>query len=413
VTTSAPIVLLFANPEGDEARAYGEAARRVGVGLRVVPEPSGAALDPAGADAVLRDLDGVAVAGVLVAGPRAAWIAATVARACGVAWHAPEAVAVATDRLLTRGRWLATGLPTPWFVGLATRGDDDLDRLGRIRLPFVVAASDTTAATGVVRAASWEDLMAARSAIGAGLDARGDTADEGADARLLVEGLVPGVGFVLDGVLEQGALRVFALFEEVDADRATPPARLYVSPARMAPARQQVVAGHVARAALALGLHQGPIHATCRVDGDVVIVLAVAPCPPAWHLARALPVVAPDRTRCAYEDVLLAHALGRPLDHYGHQAIASGVLVVDAVAAGGLTSLDGQEAVSRLPWVTGVEVAARRGDPQGPGPGGRSPAATVYAQGAQPDDVIATLEDAARRLQVGVQPPTRTATSTS
>ena len=80
---------------------------------------------------VLAALEGTPVDGVLAVGDRPAWLAAHIAQAHGLPWHAPEAVAVATHKLLARGRMLAAGLPVPWFVSLPAHGDDDLDRLTR------------------------------------------------------------------------------------------------------------------------------------------------------------------------------------------------------------------------------------------------------------------------------------------
>ncbi|WP_239492862.1 ATP-grasp domain-containing protein [Luteitalea sp. TBR-22] len=409
-------VLLFTAGTGAEVQAFAEAASRAGADVRIVSDRVDAlpaalgdgaiaasfARDPAQVDRVRRALDGATIDGVLVIGPGPAWLAAHVARDRNLPFHAPEAVALCADRLRMRGRFLAAGLPTPWFVGVPAGGDDDLGLLARVRFPCLVSASDTAAPGGALRCDSWDAFLDARRSWAAVLDGEGADAGSSATRDLIVEGIVPGRGVVVDGVLEAGALRVFALFEEltVTGPSATT-GRLLVSPARMPPEEQHVVAGHVARAALALGLHHGPVHATCRVDGQDIVVLSVAPRPPSARLARALPVVAPDRTRCTFEDALLAHALGRPLDRYGHQAIASGMLALHAAEPGRLVAIEGVDQVGAMSWVTGLEVLAQRGEQLRPG-GGRTSVAVVYAQGAQPDDVIATLEAAARRLRVVV-----------
>ena len=299
---------------------------------------------------------------------------------------------------------LAAGLPVPWFVSLPARGDEDLERLMRVRFPCVIKPVGLSASRGVMRADSLTDLLAARDRIAALLERPDVRAASTADAdTLIVEGFVPGQEFALDGVLEHGALRVFALFEKPDPlDGPVFEETIYVTPARLAPERQHVIAGHIARAALALGLHHGPIHAECRVDGDDIVVLEVAPRPIGGLCARAIPVVAPDGTRCALEDALLAHALGQSLDRYGHQALASGVLMVPVPVAGRLREVQGVEAVRAMPWVTGVEVTARPGQMLEPLPEGGTYPGFVFAQGAQPDDVVAALREAAGRLRLVV-----------
>ena len=173
-----------------------------------------------------------------------------------------------------------------------------------------------------------------------------------------------------------------------------------MTPARLAPARQHLIAGHIARAALALGLHHGPIHAECRVDGDDIVVLEVAPRPIGGLCARSIPVVAPDGTRCGLEDALLAHALGQSLDRYGHQALASGVLMVPVPETGRLRSVEGVDAVRAMPSVTGVEITAKPGSMLETLPEGGTYPGFVFAEAAQPGDVIDALREAARRLRL-------------
>jgi len=413
-----PNVLLCTTSVGYQVRAFDQAARRAGVTLRIVSDRCDHLDDPWGDDAVparfdrdprhvapvLASLEGVPVDGVIAVGDRPAWLAAHIAQARRLPWHDPAAVAVATHKLLTRGRLLAAGLPVPWFVSIPSRGDDDLDRLTRVRFPCVIKPVGLSASRGVIRADSLAELLAARERVAAMLgraDVRATASTD--DDTLIIEAFVPGQEFALEGVLEQGALRVFALFEKPDPlDGPYFEETIYVTPARVAPSRQQVIAGHIARAALALGLHHGPIHAECRVDGDDVVVLEVAPRPIGGLCARAVPVIGPDGTRCGLEDALLAHALGQPLDGFGHQAIASGVLMVPVPETGRFRAVEGLDQVRALPAVTGVEVTARPGTllerlPEG----GRYPG-FVFAEADHPDHVIDTLRQASQRLRLVV-----------
>ena len=404
-----PTVLLCTSTSDDTTRAFTEAAQRTGVALRVVA-------DAVDADAVVESLAGAPIDGVLATGERPAVIAAQVAQRLGLTWHAPDAVIVASHGLLARGRLLAAGLPVPWFVSVPARGDEDLDRLARVRFPCVIGTVGPVApaaARATVRVHSLEQLLAARDRLAAWLARRASSGTPPGDAdTLLVEAVVPGQPFAVDGVLEHGALRVFALFEVVDSlGDVAAGGTMHVTPARVAPARQAVIAGHVARAALALGLHHGPVHATCRADGDDVVGLDVAPYT-AHPRTRAIPVIAPDRSRCAIEDVLLAHAGGRPIERYGHEAIASGVLALTAPHAGRLREVEGLDAARGVEWVTRVETTIEVGAlVGGPSSDGGYPVVCVFAQGVQPGDVIATLQDASARLRIVVdrEVPTTTA----
>lgn len=413
-----PTVLLFTQTMDDQTRAFDEAARRAGVTLRLVSDRSEHLGEPWADTAiaarfdrdaslvppVLAALDGASVDGVLAVGDRPAWLAAHVAQVRGIPWHRPDAVAAATHALLARGRLLAADLPVPWFISVSASGDDGLERLARVRFPCVMKPVGATPRRGVIRVESAAELLAARARL-ADLVARADAlpSSTGDDDTLIVEAFVPGERFALDGVLEHGALRVFALFETLaPLDAPSAGRTIHVTPARLPPSRQRIIAGHIARAALALGLHHGPIHAECRVDGEAIVVLAVAPCPVGGLCARAIPVVAPDGRRCRLEDALLAHALGQPLDGFGHLAMASGVLTVPMPATGRLRNVEGADEVGAQPGVTQVVITAQGGALHEAWPDGRQYSGFVFAEGAQPDDVIGTLHDASRRLRLVV-----------
>lgn len=413
-----PTVLLCTTTADDQVRVFGDAASRAGVTLRLVsdrcghleaPWSDGAIAtrfdrNPALVPSVLASLADSPVDGVLALGDRPAWLAAHIAAGRGLAWHRPDAVATATDQLLARGRLLAAELPVPWFVSVPASGDDGLDRLTRVRFPCVIKPAGLSGGRGAIRVDSATQLLAARAHL-ASMLARPDVraASTRDDDTLIVEAFVPGFEFALDGVLEQGALRVFALFEKPELEGAAADEAIYVTPARLAPARQRVIAGHIARVALALGLHHGPIHAECRVNDDEIAVLDVVPRPIAGLCARAIPVVAPDGNRCGLEDVLLAHALGQPLDGFGHLAIASGVLCVAVPAAERQQTVEGLDAVRALPGVTRVEFTTQPGLPLEAAPDGDRCPGFVFAEGAQPDDVIGTLRAASSRLRLAVE----------
>lgn len=411
-----PAVLLCTTTVGYQARAFDDAARRAGVDLRLVSDRCDHLDDPWGDSAiparfdqdptqVVRVLEHLAdhpVDGVLAVGDRPTWTAASIARARGLPWHAPDAVRAATDKLQTRGRLLAAGLPVPWFFSLPARGDDGLDRLTRARFPCVIKPVSLSASRGVIRCDTVDALLAARDRIAALLN-RPDvrTGPSTGDDTLIVEGFVPGREYALDGVLEHGALRVFALFEKPEPlDGPFFEETIYVTPARDGPEQQRRIAGVVAQAALALGLHHGPIHAECRVHEDDVFVLEVAPRPIGGLCARAIPVIDPDGARATLEDVLLAHALGRRLDGYGHEAIASGVLMIPVPAHGRVRNIDGVAQAEALPGVTSVQITARPGQILEPLPEGGSYPGFVFARGAHPDDVIGVLQSAGRLIDI-------------
>src|SRR5207248_1484459 len=80
------------------------------------------------------------------------------------------------------------------------------------------------------------------------------------------------------GLLVAGELRVLALFDKPDPlDGPYFEETIYVTPSRLPADQQRAVAACAERAAKALGLREGPVHAELRVNasGPWVIELAV------------------------------------------------------------------------------------------------------------------------------------------
>src|SRR5207344_3536640 len=95
---------------------------------------------------------------------------------------------------------------------------------------------------------------------------------------VLVESFLPGAEVALEGVIERGRLRVLAVFDKPDPlDGPFFEETLYVTPSRLGPAAVAALTETTARAAHALGLEDGPVHAELRWDGRRAAVVEIAP----------------------------------------------------------------------------------------------------------------------------------------
>ena len=96
-------------------------------------------------------------------------------------------------------------------------------------------------------------------------------AGEPADAPLLLESYLPGEEVAVEGLLRGGRLEVLAVFDKPDPlEGPYFEETLYVTPSRLPAAVLAEVEAVTARAADALGLREGPVHAELRVDGEQV-----------------------------------------------------------------------------------------------------------------------------------------------
>ena len=144
---------------------------------------------------------------------------------------------------------------------------------------------------GVIRANDQQEFDAAFERIRA-LLARPQVraARTGLEDEILVEEYIDGREYALEGVLTDGALRVFALFDKPDPlEGPFFEETIYVTPSRLPAAAQARIVDHVQRASHALGLWHGPIHAECRITRDgAVYVLEVAARPIGGLCSRVL-----------------------------------------------------------------------------------------------------------------------------
>src|SRR5258706_8220215 len=148
--------------------------------------------------------------------------------------------------------------------------------------------------------------------------------DEGAYDTILVEGFIEGWEFALEGILHHGALNALALFDKPDPlDGPFFEETIYVTPSTAPDAMQWDIIDAVARAAAAIGLSHGPIHAECRVNDRGVYILEVAARPIGGLCAKALRF---QKTGAGHpslpEEFLLRPALGESPGDWGREEAA-------------------------------------------------------------------------------------------
>src|SRR5437867_3460513 len=163
-------VLVLATTTGYQTRAFGEAARGLGVELVFATDRCHLIEDPwqdgaipirfydenGSVSAILEAARERPIDGLIVVGDRPTVIAARVAEALGLPGHPPEATAVARDKRRTRERLREVGLPVPWFVPFA------IDVIPTpLRYPCVLKPLALSGSRGVIRVDDSDSLVAA------------------------------------------------------------------------------------------------------------------------------------------------------------------------------------------------------------------------------------------------------------
>ena len=426
-------VLVLATTTGYQTRAFGEAAARLRVELVFATDRCHLIEDPwqdraipirfydedASVAAIVEVAREQPIDGVIAVGDRPTVIAARVAESLGVPFHPPEAAAIARDKQLTRERLRQTGLPVPWWIPISL--NNRLAPSPEPRYPCVLKPVSLSGSRGVMRVDDRGALIAAIDRLRAIVESPDVRAERNAaHGTALLEDFIPGREYALEGLMHRGALHVLAVFDKPDPlDGPFFEETIYVTPSAAPDGTRAAIVKAVERAAAAIGLQRGPIHAECRVNPDGVFVLEVAARPIGGLCARALGFV-PDGTRDSglgiripepesripLEELLLRHALGEA-PAWRREEAASGVMMVPIPRRGVFRGVDGVEAARAVPHVVDVQITAKVDQRLLPLPEGASYLGFIFARAERAAVVAAALRAAHARLRFAIDPEFR------
>ncbi len=424
-------VLLLATTTGYQTRAFGEAAERLGIELvfatdccHMIDDPwrdqaipirfhdEAAAVTDIVLSARSRPLDGI-----LVVGDRPTVIGARVGQALGRPGHPPESVAIAKNKQLMRERLHRAGLPVPAFVP-TTIGVDPAGLARALRYPVVVKPVALSGSRGVMRADDPEGFVTAFNRLRTLLQSADIRAERsGAHDVVLIEDFIPGREYALEGLLHHGVLHVLALFDKPDPlDGPFFEETIYITPSVAEPDEQAAIVEAVTRAAEAIGLTHGPVHAECRLNPSTgrgpanVFVLEVAARPIGGLCARALRFEKRGRKSFAsdppipLEELLLRHSLGESPEEWGRESFASGVMMIPIPRRGVFRHADGMEAARGVAGIGDIRMTAKADQLLVPLPEGASYLGFIFARGDRPGGVDRALRAAHAHLSFAIDP---------
>jgi biotin carboxylase len=328
-------------------------------------------------------------------------IAARAAARLGLSGNSIEAAVTARNKRKMREALRRAGVPCPRFeVFEETDNPESISQ--SVRYPCVVKPLLCSASRGVIRADDPESFVRAWRRLVALLQTPPLAAVEDPDGhRILVESFVAGPEVALEGLLSRGRLEVLALFDKPDPlDGPFFEETIYVTPSRHPATVQQQVAEVTERAAQAIGLHQGPIHAELRIShtSPYVNVIEVA--------ARSIGGLCSRTLRfglggTSLEELVIRHALGEPLGELERHG-AAGVMMLPIKKGGVLQAVDGIDEAKAVPLIEAVEVTAQLGQVLQPLPEGASYLGFLFARGGRPEEVEVALRQAHARLRFSI-----------
>ena len=385
--------------------AFVEAARTLGVDLTVASEQPSTleSANPAGLLTLdlqnpARAADGAhefarqhpidAVVGV---DDDTAVVAAAVAERLRLKGNSVRAATAARDKHQQRRLLAEAGVPIPRFA--LHRLDEDPRELAKtIAYPCVLKPLRLSASRGVIRADNATGFVVAHARLHAIV--------AGCDTSFIVEEFIPGYEVALEGLLVNRRLHLLALFDKPDPlDGPFFEETIYVTPSRVPAGLQAAIVQCAARAARALGLVEGPIHAELRYNEHGPWLIELAARPIGGRCSAVLRFGEEGSGKGAtLEEIILRHALGMPIPSLHRERQAAGVMMIPIPGAGTLQEVRGVAEAKAVPLVDDVQITAHPGEQLVPFPEGSRYPGFIFARGDTPAAVEAALREAHRRL---------------
>ncbi|HEY1390085.1 MAG TPA: ATP-grasp domain-containing protein [Ktedonobacterales bacterium] len=329
-------------------------------------------------------------------------LAARANAALGLPWNPPEAAEAARDKGVMRRMMAAAGVPSPVFRRFPLTTDPH-EIARQATYPCVVKPLRLSGSRGVIRANSPDELVAAVARLERILLDDGNARET---TDILVEDFIPGVEVALDGLLREDGLHVLAIFDKPDPlDGPFFEETIYTTPSRLSAETQAAIADCAGRAAAAIGLRDGPIHAELRVNEGGPWMVEIA----GRSIGGLCSTILEFGAGMCLEELLLRHALRMELPSLERVGGGAGVMMIPIPKGGVLRAFHGVEEAEAVPNVTGIEISIRPHTVVTPLPEGSSYLGFIFARAESPAAAEEALRAAHGKLRFEIAPLLRMA----
>ena len=338
---------------------------------------------------------------ILPVDDRTVKLAAEASVALNLRHNRPDAADAARNKYLMRLRFAESHVRSPTFTKIRLDTPPD-GAAARAVYPCVLKPLHLNGSRGVIRADNPDEFIAAYHRLNAILrSAKVRVSGEPEWEEYLVEEYVPGIEVALEGLLVDGELHVLALFDKPDPlDGPFFEESLYVTPSRLTKEEQREIIECAARAASALGLREGPVHAEIRINDEGAWIIEMAARSIGGKCSKALRF----GTGLSLEEVLLSQAVlrGSPIPERERQA--SGVMMLPIPCRGLLKQVNGIERAADVQGIVEIDILIRVGQWVEPLPEGNSYLGFVFARSETPYAVERALRRAKSLLEIKIAP---------
>ena len=419
-----PRVLLLCTPTGYQARAFADAARKLGLEIvfgtdrcHVLDDPWGDNAIPLrfenpqeNAQKIVEAARERPLAAIVQIGDRATETAALASKALGLLNHPPEAAEACRDKYLARGRLRQAGLSVPDYKRFPLDAEPrQLVATGAVGLdsPRVLKPLALSASRGVIRASTGEEFVRAFERVRALLKTpEVGVLREETSNFIQVETYIEGDEVAVEAIVDRGRLRVLAIFDKPDP--LTGPffeETIYVTPSRLSRDLQQRIVETLARAATSLGLYHGPVHGELRINSAGIWMMEVAARSIGGLCSRSLRFEIPlvDK-EVSLEELLIRLMLGLDVSRIYREDAASGVMMIPIPEAGFYQETMGIDEARTVQGIADIVITAKPSQKLVPLPEGASYLGFIFARGGSPEFVENALRTAHKKLRLVIAP---------
>ncbi len=324
-------------------------------------------------------------------------LGAMAAEALGLPYHPVEASRTTRSKYELRKILSEEGLPSPSFRLVSAQEEPEKIAEG-LRYPCVLKPTFLAASRGVIRANDETEFADAYRRVGAILEDPETIARGGAEAEMiLVEDYLEGIEVAVEGLVVRGEVHILAIFDKPDPlEGPFFEETIYVTPSRLPDETQNRIREETTRAARAIRLREGPLHAELRInDAGEIRVIDVASRSIGGKCSGALEFGGGASLEC----LILSQALGVAPPSMEREKKASGVMMIPIPGEGVLKGVEGKDEALAVPGVVEVDISIHIGGRVIPLPEGERYLGFIFAKGERPEEVEATLRAAHEKLR--------------
>ena len=326
-------------------------------------------------------------------------VAAAIGKELSLPHNSIEAAYAARNKHRMRQLLHDANAPIPDFQLFSF--NDELEEIAHsVKYPCVLKPLFLSASRGVIRADNPQEFVDAFCRL-ENLLQEPELIERGREAsrQFLVEQFIPGDEVALEGLMVNGELQVLALFDKPDPlDGPYFAETIYVTPSRISAELQSEIVKVTAKAAKALGLREGPVHAELRINDQGVWILEIAARSIGGLCSRTLRFGA----GIALEDLILRHALGLELDSMERERQPAGVMMIPVPRAGTFKAINGLDDARAVPCIEEVKITAHFKQQVRPLPEGSIYLGFIFSRAETPEQVEAALREAYGRLEFDI-----------